>query len=149
MSAIAVKISQFDTVSPVDPCNASNSIGTYDPNSGGGDSGSDCCTFTKVGYKALATTHTFNAMDIPALSKTYVSGELALYLQNPGSSAVNVTLCLFARGNGTGTAVIYQKVGNFATTNGVVLDVPNFSSTGNLVFTYNPAAECRWIFRGF
>jgi hypothetical protein len=153
-------IGTYMTTPLIDPCNAANSIGTYDPSfngdhtfdgggGGGGGGGNDCCRYTVFGYKSLNTTHTFTSTDIPALADNIVSGELTLYLQNPGSNKVNVTLCLLARAGGSGTAVIYQKVGNYAATGGVTLDSQTFSNTGNLVFTYNPFAECRWVFRGF
>ena len=88
----------------------------------------------------LSTTHTFTSTQLPPLGTESCNGELTLYLNN--DAYVNVTMAVITRAKGvTQQALIYQKVGNFAT-------VQSSLSGNNVIFTVSPAATCSWIFRG-
>ena len=97
------------------------------------------------GYKSLSTTHTFTSTDIPCLANSNASGELTLYFKNNKLGRANVTLAVLIKLAGTlstTSSMWYQRIGNMDT---VELTV----SGNNATFTVSPAAECRWVFRGF
>ena len=101
---------------------------------------------THSGYKASSTTHVFSSSDIPSLDQQNMAGELSLYLLNTSANVSNVTMSGITRVNysfPTGGVVIYQRIGNFTS-----VEVAFNNTTNPVTYTCDPAAECRWFYRG-
>jgi hypothetical protein len=112
-----------------------NTFGVQDSHSG---------SYMFSGLKPTSKTHVFTESDIPLLRNVTLNGELVLYLQNMGSHVGNVTMSILNKDPvNTCQCTIYQRVGTMTS-----VDSSSNGSTG-FTITVNPAAECRWHFRGF
>jgi hypothetical protein len=95
---------------------------------------------TYNGLSPLGTTHTFTSAQLPPLLNRECNGEFTMYINN--DLYVNVTLAIIVKSANTILqTLIYQRVGNFITV--------DMTFSGNTItVTCNPAAVCRWVYRG-
>jgi hypothetical protein len=112
-----------------------NNFGSQDVTSG---------VFTYSGSKPMSTTHVFTATDIPLIGKSAFNSEISFYFANSSNDVGNITMA-GANKNATSGVVctIYQRIGTMTS-----VDASSNGATG-FTITVNPAAECRWVCRGF
>jgi hypothetical protein len=95
---------------------------------------------TYTGLFPLSSTHVLTPTLLPVLGNRECNGEITLYMNN--DIYVNVTMAAIVKAAGSILqTLVYQRVGNFTS-----IDV-SFSGN-NVTITINPAATCRWIYRG-
>jgi hypothetical protein len=102
---------------------------------------SGICTYN--GFKPMNTVHTFTATDLMCMANDTMSGELTMYACNPSIASSVVLAIITKTRNAFVYANFYQALGNLTS-----LTVTT-SGSSTVTFTFSPAVEIRWIFRGF
>ena len=129
------RIATYNTAYLIDPCNAANSIGTYDKVPGGAG---DC--LCSSGYKPKSTTWTLTPTDIPVLQNEFCKGELNFYVQD-GAGVVSFVQGVVGKTSNLITARAYQRNGNLTS-------VAFAATATTITITWSPAVEGYWSYRG-